>query len=130
MGLVVVAHGLSCPVTCGIFLDQDRTHVPCISRPILNRWAPRKAPLGVLFQSSDLASCVCLVAHRVRLFETPRTAARQAPLSMGILQTRILEWVAYPDPGIKLGSPTLQVDSLPAELSFYGVCKWCKCISY
>ena len=36
---------------------------------------------------------------------------------------RILEWVAYPfsrnlpDPGIKLGSPTLQADSLPTELS-------------
>ena len=36
---------------------------------------------------------------------------------------RILEWVAYipspedlPDPVIKLGSPALQVDSLPAEL--------------
>ena len=36
---------------------------------------------------------------------------------------RILEWVAYPlsrdlpDPGIELGSPALQVDSLPTELS-------------
>ena len=36
---------------------------------------------------------------------------------------RILEWVAYPsladlsDPGIKLGFPALQVDSLPTELS-------------
>ena len=36
--------------------------------------------------------------------------------------TRILEWVAYPfssrsfDPGIKQGSPALQVDSLPTEL--------------
>ena len=35
---------------------------------------------------------------------------------------RILKWVAYPfsgdcpDPGIELGSPALQVDSLPAEL--------------
>ena len=35
---------------------------------------------------------------------------------------RILEWVAYsfsadfPDPGFKLGSPALQVNSLPAEL--------------
>ena len=35
---------------------------------------------------------------------------------------RILEWVAYPfssdlpDPGIDLGSPALQVDSLPTEL--------------
>ena len=40
----------------------------------------------------------------------------------GILQARILEWVAYsfstdlPDPGIETGSPALQADSLPAEL--------------
>jgi len=40
----------------------------------------------------------------------------------GILQARILEWVAYPfsrdlpNPGIKLGSPALQADSLPEEL--------------
>ena len=33
---------------------------------------------------------------RVRLFTTPWTVARQAPLSMGILQTRIIEWVAMP----------------------------------
>ena len=32
----------------------------------------------------------------VRLFATVRTIARQAPLSMGILQARILEWVAMP----------------------------------
>ena len=30
----------------------------------------------------------------VRLFVTSRTVAPQAPLSMGILQARILEWVA------------------------------------
>ena len=39
----------------------------------------------------------------------------------GILQARILEWVAFhfsrdlPNPGIELRSPTLQVDSLPVE---------------
>ena len=39
----------------------------------------------------------------------------------GILQARILEWVAspfsrgLPNPGIKLRSPTFQADSLPAE---------------
>ena len=40
-----------------------------------------------------------------------------------VLQARILEWVAFPffpadlpDPGIKPGSPALQVDSLPAEI--------------
>ena len=30
----------------------------------------------------------------VQLFATLRTVAHQAPLSMGILQARILEWVA------------------------------------
>ena len=39
----------------------------------------------------------------------------------GVLQTRILEWGAipfsrdHPNPGIKLGSPVLQADSLPSE---------------
>ena len=36
---------------------------------------------------------------RVRLFVTPRTVAHQAPLSIGILQARILEWVAMPSSG-------------------------------
>ena len=41
----------------------------------------------------------------------------------GILQARILEWVAYPspvdlpNPGTEPGSLTLQADSLPTELS-------------
>ena len=35
---------------------------------------------------------------RVQLFATPWTAACQAPLFMGILQARILEWVAMPSP--------------------------------
>ena len=35
----------------------------------------------------------------------------------GLIQARILEWVAYlPNPGIELGSPALQADSLPTEL--------------
>ena len=38
---------------------------------------------------------VCLLSH-VRLFATPWTVACQAPLSMGILQARILVWVAMP----------------------------------
>ena len=52
------------------------------------------------------------------------TVARQAPLSMGILQARILEWVAMPfpspehlpNPGIESTSSVLQADSLPTEL--------------
>ena len=52
---------------------------------------------------------------------TPWTIALQAPLSMGILQAKILEWVAspppgdLPNPGIKPRSPAVQVDSLPSE---------------
>ena len=34
------------------------------------------------------------VISRDRLFAAPWTVARQAPFSMGILQARILEWVA------------------------------------
>ena len=41
--------------------------------------------------------CVyCAVLSHAQLFTTPWTAARQAPLSMGTLQARILEWVAMP----------------------------------
>ena len=36
-----------------------------------------------------------MLSH-VQLFATPWTVAFQSPLSMGILQARILEWVAYP----------------------------------
>ena len=41
---------------------------------------------------------VCMLSHfsPVWLFVTPWTIIHQAPLSMGILQARILEWVAMP----------------------------------
>ena len=57
---------------------------------------------------------------------TPWTIAHQAPPSLGFFQASILEWVFMPssrdlpDPEIKPMSPvspTLQVDSLPAEPS-------------
>ena len=41
-------------------------------------------------------SAAVLSCCRVRLFVTPWTVAHQAPLSTGILQARILEWVAKP----------------------------------
>ena len=37
---------------------------------------------------------LCLVAQCIRLFATPWILAHKAPLSMGILQAKILEWVA------------------------------------
>ena len=57
----------------------------------------------------------------VQLIATLWTVAHQAPLSMGILQARILEWVAMPssrglpNPGIEPRSSALQVDSLLSE---------------
>ena len=39
--------------------------------------------------------CTQLLSH-VQLFATPWTVAYQVPLSMGILQARIQEWVAMP----------------------------------
>ena len=56
----------------------------------------------------------------IQLFDT-RTVTCQAPLSLGLFQARMLEWVPVP-PGGLLGpgiepmspeAPTLQVDSLP-----------------
>ena len=44
---------------------------------------------------------ICVLSHfsHVQLFATLRTVAHQAPLSMGILQARKLEWVAISSPG-------------------------------
>ena len=39
--------------------------------------------------------CACWLSH-VQLFSTPWAVAHQAPLSMEILQARILEWIAMP----------------------------------
>ena len=55
---------------------------------------------------------------RDRLLASPWTAARQAPLSMGILQARIPSGLPcplprdLPNPAIEPRSPALQVDSL------------------
>ena len=69
---------------------------------------------------STFAVCAVLSCFsHVRLFSTPWTVACQAPLCMGILQARILEWVAMPSsrgpsqPGIKPKCPSLQAHSNP-----------------
>ena len=64
---------------------------------------------------------MCLVTQPSLTFCDPMDHSHQVPLSMGILQVRILEWVAMPstrdlpNPGIEPRSPTLQADSLPSE---------------
>ena len=67
--------------------------------------------------------CCTELLSRVSLFANPWTAIRQVLLSMGILQARILKWVAMlssrlANPRIKPRFSALQVDSLPTEPSF------------
>ena len=62
----------------------------------------------------------CSVSH-VRFFATPRTVARQAPLSMGFSRQEYWSGLPFPPPGellnskIEPRSPALQADSLPSE---------------
>ena len=58
---------------------------------------------------------------RVRLFATPWTVARQAPLSMGFSRQEYWSGLPFPspgglpNPGIEPGSPALQADALSSE---------------
>ena len=76
------------------------------------------------FQNWPAPCCavLCLGARSCPTLATPQTAAHQASLSMGF--SRQEDWSGLPcpppgdlpNPGIKLRSPALQADSLPAEL--------------
>ena len=63
-----------------------------------------------------------LVAKLCPTLETPWTVARQAPLSIGLFQARILEWVAISfsrgssQPRDQTRVSALQADPLPTEL--------------
>ena len=77
------------------------------------------------WRQSCAGLCRARSLSRVWLFVTPWTVARQAPLSRGILQARILEWVAMPpsgdlpNPGIKPGSPAWSfLKNLKTELPY------------
>ena len=67
-----------------------------------------------------------LVTH-VQLFVTPWTVAHHAPLSMEFSRQEYWSGLPLPspgdlpNPGIELGSPTLQADSLPTELQIVAV---------
>ena len=63
-----------------------------------------------------------LVAQSCPTLATPWTVACQAPLSMGFPRQEYWSELPFPppgnlpNPGIKPGSPALQMDSLPTEL--------------
>ena len=60
-----------------------------------------------------------LVTHSYVTLCDPMDCSPPGSSVHGILQAKILEWVAFPSPGIfsslGLNSPTLQADSLPSE---------------
>ena len=51
---------------------------------------------AIFFFSNISVFAVLFCFSHARIFVTPWTAAHQAPLSMGILQVRIVEWIAIP----------------------------------
>ena len=61
----------------------------------------QRAPPSLPSPSPEVFSYryVCQSLSRVSLCATPWTVAHQAPLSSGIFQARILEWVAIPFSG-------------------------------
>ena len=63
------------------------------------------------FNSAINTVCVLSCFSHIRICETTWTVARQAPLSMGILQARILEGLPCPPPG-DLPDPAIQAVSL------------------
>ena len=64
--------------------------------------------------------CVLTRFSYVWLFETPWTVAYQAPLSMGILQARMLEWVAMPSSrGSSLPRDQTQVSRIAGGFFFF-----------
>ena len=83
------------------------------------------SPLPIVYEVYILVcicAMLCLVAQLCQTLCDPWTVAHQAPLSVGILQARILEWVSLSplqrtlfNPGIESRSPTLQEDSLLSE---------------
>ena len=114
------------PVLCNVYIFY--THIsseiqgiktePLIS--VEERWfMVLRFPLHTPRVSTISIMCVCLVASCLQLFVIPWTVAHQAPLSTGFPRQGYCTGLPFPslgdlpDPGIKLGSLALQVDSLP-----------------
>ena len=82
-----------------------------------NKWGTKNVLIHIVTR-------VCMLSHLVtNNSATPRTADCQIPLPMGLLRQEFWSGLSFPspgdlpDPGINLGSPALQADSIPAEPS-------------
>ena len=92
MGFSSGVQGLSCSIACGIFPDQG-------SNPCHLHWQADSQPLddqgSPLLMLTYYIACVLSCFSCVQLFVTLWTIACQSSVH-GILQARILEWVASP----------------------------------
>ena len=112
---VMVIYLFSIFVLCYVSLGIKEINVIC--------FYPQVTINGmILFFFLNSLVCVCVVNHSVVSDSvTLWTAAHQPPLSVRILQIRILEWIVcsppadLPNPGTEPRSPTFQADSLPSE---------------
>ena len=81
---------------------------------------PGPPPSKLFYERNQIIFCV-LVAPLCPTFCDRMDCSQPCSSVHGILQARILEWVAIPfsrgysDPRIEPGSPALQADSLPSE---------------
>ena len=89
---VIGSSGIAHPRLAQALLPGPTSHVQ--GRPVENMAA--WFHLGCPHLPKSMCACVLSRFSHVRLSAIPWTLARQAPLSMGILQARILEWVAMP----------------------------------
>ena len=113
---VVVVCRLSCPAACRILVPGPGLEPvsPALAGRFLTTGPPEKSP-SMYLQVKVTQSCLTLC--------DPMDCSPPGSSVHGISQARILEWVAFPfsrgssQPGIEPGSPALQADSLPTELS-------------
>ena len=123
----------SCEAVLGLwtqfkFVSSDRSSLPPASSPVSGSLAledPSPGPMGLKASTLTTMYYPCVSSSsslsHVRLFETPWTAARQVPLSIGF--SRQESWSGLPSPspgdlpdvGLELRSSASQVDSLPSE---------------
>ena len=114
------------PFSRGSFQSRDQTHVSCIAGWLFTSWTRRKpdsALLKVFTQECVVKSLwTSEVAQLCPTLCNPTDCSLPGSSTHGILQARILEWVAFPSPGdlpdlgIEPRSPALQADTLPSEL--------------
>ena len=71
-------------------------HEHCTEKGAHSAWTHSRHSAMIILLTISYHCCICMLSHFscVWLFATLWTIACQAPLSLGILQARILEWVS------------------------------------